>query len=302
MLDLSYLFKHINFPSSPEDLSQAQRLFHGRGHGYHDLNHITIDWFSPILLIILFSPEEKSVIEQLASQLRNKLPDCQSIQVQYRYQLSAPIDVIYGEKIQDIIAQERQLKFYLSLGRVRNTGLFLDMSRGRQWIQNYSKNKRVLNLFSYTCGFSVAAIAGGAESVMNVDMSSPALSKGRENHRLNEQILNRVSFEKLNIFKSFSRLKKRGKFDLLICDPPTFQRGSVDIEKDYPKILRRLDTFMAEKSILMLCLNAPQLNRDFLLQHMNELASSYQLFDEVKPPDVFLEAEGKGLTILCFKR
>ncbi len=147
----------------------------------------------------------------------------------------------------------------------------------------------------------MAAIAGKAKSVLNVDMSSAALSVGRENHRLNQQSLAQVGFEKLDIFKSFSRFKKRGPFDLLICDPPTLQKGSVDIIRDYPKILRRLDQFMAPDATLMLCLNAPELKRDFLLEHMAELAPTYRYIEEIKPPEVYVEAEDKGLKVLCFK-
>jgi 23S rRNA (cytosine1962-C5)-methyltransferase len=109
-----------------------------------------------------------------------------------------------------------------------------------------------------------------------------------------------VRFDKLNIFKSFSRIKKRGPYDLLICDPPTFQKGSVDIEKDYPKILRRLDQFMADKASLLLCLNAPELDKQFLIQHMAELAPNYSFIEEIKAPAVYVEAENKGLKILHF--
>jgi 23S rRNA (cytosine1962-C5)-methyltransferase len=130
----------------------------------------------------------------------------------------------------------------------------------------------------------VAAIAGGAQSVLNVDMSSAALNVGRENHRLNQQELTKVRFEKLNIFNSFSRFKKRGPFDLLVCDPPTLQKGSVDIVRDYPKILRRLDQFMAPNAMLVLCLNAPELGREFLLQHMQELAPNYLLIELMLRP------------------
>ncbi len=192
------------------------------------------------------------------------------------------------------------MKYQISLGSARNTGLFLDMKQGRQWVHSNSKNLRVLNLFAYTCGFSVAAHSGGAKSVFNVDLSSAALSKGRENHRLNQHSLDCLRFEKLDVFKSFGRLAKRGPYDLLICDPPTFQKGSVDIAKDYPKILRRLDQFMAEEATVMLCLNAPNLNRDFLVENMAELAPRYELKAELKPPAVFVEAEYKGLKILVF--
>jgi len=298
---ISEIHQYLQISTKPKDLLQAQRIFHGRGHGYKDLNHITIDWLPPVVLITLFKTESHSVIEELANELLSLIPDCQSIQVQHRYELSGPIDVLYGKGIQKLSIRENDLRFHICLGQSRNTGLFLDMKNGRQWVQQNSSDKHVLNLFAYTCGFSVAAVAGNAKSVLNVDMSSPALTVGRENHRLNQHSLNQVSFQKLNIFKSFSRLKKRGPFDLLICDPPTFQKGSVNIAQDYPKIIRRLDQFMSLGSSLLLCLNAPELGRDFLLNHMKMLAPRYSLIKEIKPPEVYVETENKGLKVFYFK-
>ena len=281
---------------------QAQRLFHGRGHAYKGLSHITIDWLPPVILITLFAPESDEYINNLADELVEKLPTCKSIQLQHRYELAGPIDVIRGDTIQQLDVLENNLRFHIRLGKNRNTGLFLDMRNGRQWVQQHSRGKHVLNLFAYTCGFSVAAIAGGASSVLNVDMSRSALQTGRNNHHLNQQPLDNVAFEKLNIFKSFGRLKRRGPFDMLICDPPTFQRGSVDIKRDYPKILRRLDDFMAPGATLVLCLNAPDLGQDYLIKHMADLAPTYRFVNRIKTPDVYVEAQEKGLDILCFKQ
>ncbi len=294
------LLKHLEAPST-QDLLQAKRLFHGRGHAYKGLNHVTIDWLPPVILITLFKAEPQTEINLLVNTIKSLLPSCKSIQLQHRYQLSGPINTLWGDSIQQLVIKENDLLFHISLGKARNTGLFLDMKNGRNWVQKHCKNKRILNLFSYTCGFSVAAVAGHAQSVLNVDMSRAALNVGRENHRLNDQALGHVKFEKLDIFKSFGRFKKRGPFDLLICDPPTFQKGSVEITKDYPKILRRLDQFMAPESSLLLCLNAPELDRNFLINYMEEIAPHYRLEDEIKPPEVYQDAENKGLKILLFK-
>ena len=298
---LSQLPKYLQIPTNPKYFLQAQRLFHGRGHAYEGLHHVTVDWLPPVALVTLYAPEPYSEIKVFANYLVSSLPNCKSVQLQHRYELSGPIDVIYGNAIQQFTIQEDNLQFHIRLGQSRNTGSFLDMHNGRKWVQEHSKDERVLNLFAYTCGFSIAAIAGKAKSVVNVDMSSTALNVGRDNHLLNQQSLEQVSFEKLNIFKSFGRLKKRGPFDLLICDPPTFQKGSVNIIQDYPKIMRRLSQFMAPGSTLLLCLNAPELGRNFLIEHMAELAPNYTLVDEIKPPKVYVEAEDKGLKVLCFK-
>lgn len=301
MPDLSEILNFCQFPEDPNSILQAQRLFHGRGHAFEGLHHITIDWLSPIILITLFAPESSQAIKELAEQLLVKLPECKSVQLQYRYDLQGPIEVIHGESIQQLVIQENNLKFHIQLGKSRNTGLFLDIKNGRDWVQKNSKNKRVLNLFSYTCGFSIAAIAGDASSVLNIDMSSAALSVGRDNHRLNNQSLKQVKFEKLNILKSFGRLKKRGPFDLLICDPPTLQKGSVDIKRDYPKIMRRLNEFMDTNSTLLLCLNAPELGKAFLIDNMAHHAPRYHFIEEIDPPVVYQEAQNKGLKVLVFR-
>lgn len=298
---LLQIIDFIQLPQNKADWLQAQRVFHGRGHAYQGLDHITIDWLPPVLLITLFAPEPIKEIKELADKFLQLFPLCKSVQLQHRHQLQGPIDVIYGENITQLSIRENDLNFQIQLGKSRNTGLFLDMKNGREWVQENSEEKRVLNLFSYTCGFSVAAIAGKAKSVLNIDTSSPALNVGRANHHINEQSLKNVKFEKLNIFKSFGRIKKRGPFDLLICDPPTFQKGSVDISKDYPKIIRRLGEYMAPGSTLMLCLNAPDLNQEFLFKIITQHAPQYHFIGEIKPPKVYLEAEEKGLKVLIFQ-
>lgn len=296
------MIEFIQIPQNAADLRQAQRLFHGRGHAYPGYQHITIDWFPPVILISLYDQAPMINVEELAMELTKKIPQCLSIQVQHRYQKIGSIDVIFGEPISELIVQENLLKFHLNIGKNRNIGLFLDMKNGRDWVKNNSLNKRVLNLFAYTCAFSVAAIAGQASSVLNVDMSRAALNRGRENHRLNKQNIDAVQFEKLDILKSFSRFEKRGPFDLLICDPPTFQKGSFDVEKDYRKILARLNRFMAPQSCLLLCLNAPELGKDFLLETMQTVAPEFSHQLDISAPPVFIDAQGKGLTTMVFQR
>ncbi len=308
--EFKQVIETIEFPTDLNELLQTQRLFHGRGHAYKGLNHITIDWLPPVILITLFAPEPREDIEMLANALLEKLPSCKSVQLQHRYLSPGPVEIIHGkdclQDYQQLEIIEGNLKYHLSLGKVRNTGLFLDMRNGRQWVQDNSKDKRILNLFAYTCGFSVAAIAGGAKSVLNMDMSSPALRVGRDNHRLNNQSLKRVRFQKLNILNSFGRIKKHGLYDLLICDPPTFQKGSIDIIRDYPKIMRKLSDFMAVESTLMLCINAPQLGQqngsDFIIQNMQENAPQFHFIKEIKPPKVYIDKQNKGMKTLIFKR
>jgi 23S rRNA (cytosine1962-C5)-methyltransferase len=76
----------------------------------------------------------------------------------------------------------------------------------------------------------------------------------------------------------------------------------VQIDRDYPKIMRRLDEFMADNSYLLLCLNAPELNINFILDNMSLYAPRYFFDKLIEPPDIYIDIEKKGLKILVFKR
>lgn len=284
----------------PKD-TQAQRLFHGRGHAYPGLEHVCIDWLAPVVLITLYQKESENQLSALAQRLFEQVAGCQSVQVQYRYLPLAPFELLLGEPMEQLTVEELGLRYHITLGRAQNTGLFLDMRHGRQWVQQHAQGKNVLNLFAYTCAFSVAALAGGANRVVNVDMSRASLTTGRENHRLNQQDTAKVKFEGVDIFKSFGRLKKHGPYELLICDPPSFQKGSVDIKRDYKKIIRRIPELMKPGSELMLCLNSPDLDETFLMRTVASECPDCQFIEALSPPQVFKEAvEGKGLKTLIF--
>ena len=283
------------------DFTESQRLFHGRGHAYPNLSHVNVDWLEPVILITLYQEVEPQWLAEQVEALRKLSDKCQSIQVQYRCRKFAPCELLWGEEVTHFHAFEHGLKYHISLGKAQNSGLFLDMRNGRDWVKQRSENKRVLNLFSYTCAFSVAAIAGGASKVVNIDMSKSSLTKGRENHRLNKQDLTLVKFEGVDIFKSYGRLKKHGPYQLLISDPPSFQKGSVDIERDYKKIIRRLPDLMSENGDVLLCLNSPDLDETFLLNEVANECPDCVFQYKLDAPEVYKEAEqGKGLKCLYF--
>lgn len=296
------MLNHIDFSSHKhQGTEQCRRLFHGRGGVYKGFEHVVIDWLPPVALITLYKEDDPAWIRETAEALFKHLPDCQSVQVQYRCRPKAPTELLLGDEIQDLVADENGLKFHIQLGRAQNTGLFLDMRNGRDWVRKNASGKRVLNLFAYTCPFSVAAIAGDASHVVNMDMAKSALSKGRENHRLNNQDTSKVTFQGVDIFKSFSRIKKLGPYDLLICDPPEFQKGSVDIKRDYKKIIRRIPEFMNPGAQLMLCLNSPSLTESFIYDMVAEECPACTFIETIAPPEVYVDIDPRlGLKVLIF--
>jgi len=293
------LIKLIRFPDS--DNTDCLRLFHGRGKVYNGLEHISIDWLPPVALITLYREEVVANLALLTQALIANLPDCKSVQVKYRCRPKSPYEILWGDEIQALQVTENNLHYHIELGRTQNMGLFLDMKNGRSWVQKNTRDKRVLNLFAYTCAFSIAALDGGASHVVNIDVSKAALSKGRENHRLNHQDLKSVTFEGVDIFKSYSRLKKHGPYDLLICDPPQFQKGRVDVKRDYKKIIRRIPELLKPDGQLMLCLNSPELTDKFLFDTISANCPQCRFVENILPPKAFKEMEfGRGLKVLIF--
>jgi 23S rRNA (cytosine1962-C5)-methyltransferase len=291
--------EYIDFELSSND---SQRLFHGRGHAYPGLEHVCIDWISPVALITLYAPQDEISLSEWSDTLVSNLEGCKSVQVQRRFLKGGPFETLAGEQISELVAIEHGLKYQISLGKVQNTGLFLDMANGRKWLNEKSPNASVLNLFSYTCGFSVAAIAGGASSVMNIDMSSAALSVGRANHKLNAHDPEGIKYQALDIFKSWGRIKKHGPYDILVSDPPSFQKGSVNIQRDYHKVIKRIPELVKPGGLIMLCLNSPDLDDDFLLGQMSEHAPDCKVIEKLDNPTVFKEAiPGKGLKVYIFQ-
>jgi 23S rRNA (cytosine1962-C5)-methyltransferase len=165
---------------------------------------------------------------------------------------------------EELVVQEAGLNYLVQPLRNQNVGLFLDMAPTRDWLRHAAEGRRVLNLFAFTCAFSVAAIEGGAVGVVNNDMSRPSLDWGLRNHELNGHDLRKVRMLPHNVFKSWSKIRDPGPYDIIIIDPPTNQRGSFNAEKQYGLILKRLPELSKAGTAIIACLNSPFLNADFL--------------------------------------
>ncbi len=298
------LAQHLLLALDPAP-AETRRLFHGRGRCWPGLEQITVDWLQGVLLVSLFREPpagQLPALEQMLSGL-SKAPcwSGQAILIQHRYLPDSPGQWLLGEPSEQWLIDEDGLRYQLDLGLKQNTGLFLDMRYGRRWVREQAAGKRVLNLFAYTCGFSVAAIAGGAEQVVNLDMARSALSRGRDNHRLNGHEVGRVSFLGHELFKSWGKVRKSGPYDLIIIDPPTFQKGSFVLTQDYRKILRRLPELLNEGGTVLACVNDPAIGPQFLIEGMAEEAPVLKFVERLANPPEFPDIDpAGGLKALVF--
>jgi 23S rRNA (cytosine1962-C5)-methyltransferase len=173
---------------------------------------------------------------------------------------------------------------------------------GRKLVCERAAGKRVLNLFAYSCSFSVAALAGGATQVVNLDMNRGALELGKTNHLLNDIDLRKASFLSLEFFRSLSKLRKIGPFDLVICDPPASQGKSFTAEQHWPKLIRTLPSLVSSGGEVLACLNAPTLGPDYLDKLFKETIPDAEKIDLFTPGEDFPEANlACGVTLHLYR-
>ena len=276
MIDLSPIQSELE-TNSKELSEEFKRLFHGRGGIWEEIRSVTVDSIDNILLLQLFYDLGKEVEQDLVNLLQSYMQNSRhdTLVVKRRYVRGSNTEVISGEVTGEEVAIENGMRFRLNLLANQNIGYFGDMKNGRSFIESIARGKRVLNLFSYTCGFSLFARRGGASEVVNVDMSKGALSVGMKNHAINGLDTKGISFLPYNILKSFPKLKRKGPFDIIIIDPPTFQKGSFEATNDYKKIIQKLPELANEECTLLACLNSPDHTEEFLTDQIKELAPDF---------------------------
>lgn len=278
---------------------EAQRIFHGRGGCFEGLKHINIDYYPPYFHWRLYEPDEHIIgcidaLETLGidrnlhivQQRFNKVTDVMDI----NQSLLPP----KKHKVKELDVE------YLIDFENQNPGLFLDMRAGKEWLAKHSENKKILNLFCYTGGFSLVACKHKAAMVVNADMNGGVLNTAKQNHRINgfEQP---NKFLKHNILKSFGKFDRMAPFDVIVVDPPSFQAGSFNAKTQYKNLVTRTVNMLADDGFILFCLNDPLVSvNDFLSQTQNDQVEFVKRIENIS---VLKEVEPEfGLKCLLFKK
>ena len=197
-----------------------------RRHGMSEDGHD--EWISRSMVVIC---EVLKVSEEnIFLKLRQKKPGRLG-----QYQKTA-------EKRSEFVVQENGLRFIVNLSDYLDTGLFLDHRVTREKVREESKDKKVLNLFSYTGSFSVYAASGEANEVVTVDLSKTYLDWAEKNMQLNGFIeLSKYKFLQADVLRYLDAVPEN-YFDTIILDPPTFSNSKrmediLDIQRDHAKLI-----------------------------------------------------------------
>ena len=288
------------------------RIFHGCGGLYAGCEQWTLDVYPPVFVLTSFATTTDEQLATVGAALQARWqqiapPDqAQSLNwvFQQRGQAARPQArsdtlLMAGSVPDPHIVTEGPARFLVHMLRGQNHGLFLDMAEGRRWVRYFAADFKqregrgacVLNLFAYTCAFSVAALQGGAAHVTNLDMARGALATGQQNHQLNGLAPQGASFLAHDLFNSWGKVTRGGPYDLIIADPPSYQKGSFVATKDYARLLRRLPDRLAPGGRALLCLNAPELPWAWLREQVDEHAPGLQLIERLAHPPAFADVD-----------
>lgn len=289
--------------------ADARRIFHGRGGMYPGCEQWTLDVFPPVWVLTSFVPasdaELSAIHDALAARWAALCPDQPLNWVyQYRFEARAETRLMAGSVPDPHVVTEAGARFRVHLLKGLNHGFFVDMAEGRRWVREHVATRpgiKVLNLFAYTCSFSVVALQGGARQVINVDMSDGALAIGKRNHLLNGLTAG-ASFLPHDIFSSWGKITRNGPYGLIILDPPSYQKGSFVADKDYARLMRRLPDLLAPGGHALLCLNSPKLGVAFLRDQMQAIAPRLEFEQRIANPSVFADvSDERSLKVLVYR-
>jgi 23S rRNA (cytosine1962-C5)-methyltransferase len=283
--------------------TDAQRIFHGRGGLHPGCEAWTLDAYPPVWLVTKFGPasaEEQALLTAALQARHDQLAPDQPLNavLQTRHEGRSDTTVLAGSLPEPHVVSEDGAKYRVNLQRGQNHGLFLDMAEGRRWVRAHARGQKVLNLFAYTCAFSVAALQGGAKEVVNLDMAQGALTTGQQNHQLNG-IASGAKFLAHDLFSSWGKVTRMGPYGLVIMDPPSFQRGSFVATKDYARLLRRLPDLLRPGGHALLCLNAPEIPERFLHDLLATEAPELKRLHRLPNPAAFADVSSdRALKVL----
>ena len=263
----SLLEKALEKRSPLFDKTEAFRIVNGAADGFPGL---TLDKFGDRYQIQFFGEDLLRSRRAIADAVAEKFaPVC--IVVKERLSRSGkslenpPMEVAVGRPEDSVgIVREGSALFNVDLLDTVNPGLFLDMRAIRLEMGERAADRRMLNLFSYTCAFSVHGRLGGAEISTNADISAKILDKGRENYALNGLEPKPGEFFRGNAVEYVHWAQKKGlKFDAIVLDPPSFARfkgKNFNVREHLMPLVADCATLLNPKGLFMVSSNYSEFN------------------------------------------
>lgn len=275
----------------------AFRVFNGEGDG---IGGLTIDYYDGYYMVSWYSEGIYSLKHHVYNVLE-KMVDYQAIYEKKRFdgkgQYIEQDDFVRGEPGDfPIIVKENGMNFAVDLNDGAMTGIFLDQRDVREAIlEEYAAGRTVLNTFSYTGAFSVAAALGGATNTVSVDLASRSESKTIEQFSVNGLDYEQHEIRVMDVFDYFRYAKRHElKFGLVVLDPPSFARSkkyTFSTARNYPELVKDAIAVTEKKGIIVASTNNASFGmkkfKTFIDKAFKDTNTKYKVLEESSLPRDF---------------
>lgn len=245
----------------------AFRLFNGEGDG---IGGLIIDYYDHFAVFSWYNETLYTHRHLFFSAFQQVYPEIKGAYEKIRFETSEipESQYVYGETAPEpLIIKENGVSYATYLNEGLMTGIFLDQKEVRgALIDGLGLGKTVLNMFSYTGAFSVAAAMGGALATTSVDLAKRSLKKTQEQFEVNGLDLAAQKIIVMDVFEYFKYAKRKQlTYDLIVLDPPSFARNKKKVfrvSKDYGELVKDSLSILSEEGTLIASTNAANVSTD----------------------------------------
>lgn len=281
----------LRLPALPPE-TNAWRVVHGESDGFSGL---VADKYDDTLVLKLYSTAWCPWLDEVMECFMERLPEIRRCVVRLSREVKGILkgstwfddgSVFYAEKEPpfdgNLVFMEHGIRFGADVIRGQKTGFFLDQRDNRFRVSRLSRGKRVLNVFSYSGGFSLYAAAGGAVEVVSEDINRHAIESVDANFERNRGIPAVAACRHSEItddaFAAMERLfREKQKFDIVIVDPPSFAKAEAEVKtalNTYARLARAAVKLLVPKGLLVFASCSSRVTAERLFEVVNEAARS----------------------------
>ena len=276
-----------------DDLTTAFRLFNQEGDGFGGL---TVDLYGDYAVFSWYNSYVYQIRQTISEAFRQIFPEVLGSYEKIRFKgLNYESAHVYGQEAPDFFTVlENGVLYQVFMNDGLMTGIFLDQHEVRgSLVDGLAMGKSLLNMFSYTAAFSVAAAMGGASQTTSVDLAKRSRELSQAHFQANGISTDDHRFVVMDVFEYFKYAKRKGlTYDVIVLDPPSFARNkkqTFSVAKDYHKLISQSLEILNPGGIIIASTNAANVSRQKFTEQIDKgfAGRSYQILNKYGLPADF---------------
>jgi len=276
-----------------DDLTTAFRLFNQEGDGFGGL---TVDLYGDYAVFSWYNSYVYQIRQTISEAFRQVFPEVLGTYEKIRFKgLDYESAHVYGQEAPDFFTVlENGVLYQVFMNDGLMTGIFLDQHEVRgSLVDGLAMGKSLLNMFSYTAAFSVAAAMGGANQTTSVDLAKRSRELSQAHFQANGISTDDHRFVVMDVFEYFKYAKRKGlTYDVIVLDPPSFARNkkqTFSVAKDYHKLISQSLEILNPEGIIIASTNAANVSRQKFTEQIDKgfAGRSYQILNKYGLPADF---------------